>query len=92
MSEYRFYIFNNRIRYYNSFKEAREAIKHIYNNEYTALGIQKNQTFSCDLLIKSGGKYTISQDYTKSDIFKNDGLISQNSIKILQREFNITEG
>jgi|694.fasta_scaffold117969_6 hypothetical protein len=89
MSEYKFYVYNNKARYYKNFEDARESIKHIYSNDYLALGVTKDGLYSCDLLIKENGNYRISLDYQKLENFSNDGLIANNTIQILKREFNL---
>ena len=68
-----------------------EAFNLLLNSDadYCAIGVEKtNPTGACDLLIKVNGKMKISQDYTKLENFKNDGLIKINAINILTRLMN----
>jgi hypothetical protein len=92
MDNYTFYVYGNGIK---DDLTLQDAIKEYKETEtgiaYKALGVTKNDTFSCDLLNNLGenNSLRISQDYKSMQHFKDDSLITVNTIKILEKEFNL---
>lgn len=84
---YKFYTYNNKATYHNSLQEAIQALKDNNSESYLSLGVEKENA-ACDLVIKENGNYRISNDYIYTS-FKNDSLITINTIEILKREFGV---
>lgn len=73
----------------------REAVK-TYPNSVIALGVNYETERKdlnnmgcggCDLIQLIDGKIKFSKDYTKSSVLAGEGLICNNTVKILEREF-----
>jgi hypothetical protein len=70
-----------------SLQDAIKGYKEIKTEGYKAIGVEKDGKYCCDLLNNKGNQ--ISSDYTKLEHFKNDSLITINTINILKKEFDL---
>lgn len=92
MSEYTFYIFSN-VKFKDdlSLQDAIKQYKELATTDYKALGVEKDGMYCCDLVNNLGENNSdkISKDYTKMDNFKDDKMITVNTLEILQRELSL---
>jgi hypothetical protein len=93
MNNYTFYVYTNAgIKDDLSLNEAIKQYKQTKTGlEYKALGVTKDNEFACDLVNNLGKNSSdkISHDYKSMKNFKDDKLITVNTVKILEREFNL---
>lgn len=92
MSNYKFYVYTNTGVIDNlTITQAIAEYKNNSTKTYKAIGVTKDNNSSCDLLNNLGlnSSNKISNDYLYIDKFKNDSLITVNTIGILKQEFNL---
>jgi len=91
---YNFYVFTNQhttkgLTLDDAIKEYKKTNA---GTHYKAIGVTKNDTYSCDLLNNLGvNGDRISKDYTRMDNFKDDFLIKNTVISRLEKEFNLVK-
>lgn len=96
MTNYNFYIVENVNTPKSKIQDElnlQEAIIKFKNSKEVSktLGVSKDDLYSCDLVRKNSEGVWLSQDYTKMENFKDDTLITVNTISILKRELLMEE-
>jgi hypothetical protein len=96
MDNYSFYVFTNTgVKGNLTLDDAIvEYKKTNTDRSYKALGVTKDNMFSCDLVncnLGNDSNDRISKDYTKMDNFKDDFLVTRTVLPKLEKEFNLVK-